>query len=629
MLQELRTTRWALVGVVLAAFGMLAACGGGGGSGSDDGSDNDLVLVKFQLVDRAGNPTGGMGSENAYRNNMLRFTFSAPVDAATVTDRTIRIGIPSGGSLFVTAPGKFHVDGNVVTFDPTTTDTGMRPFGLLADATYSVMVNGLPDPLTIMSGEGKAVMSAFSTTFTTTDLYLPDLDQPSILSVAPTPQADIPADRFSAEAQDIWVPSAGDVQVTFSEAMNPGTFDPATSFRVVNLDRSRDVLGTFRWSEDAKTVTMRPTFGFGRGPYIIEVALSVDLTDLAGNAISNPQTWQFLTEFDPTAVNEGLVEEYFDDNLFEDTAFVPTGAAGKAAWNPATDQGMLASTFGNSTTTVPNPPGPVSGNVIPMGTGTFMNMWCQMWYRSADVGNAGTISGYKARTGTWSLAPNAICQGFTVNIGHNTASGGLTMTRAGNFVGTPVTAINNVTWTLPATMTANSLYSFPAFTTAFGYNGTDNLVVDVSKTSITLQQDWGVYSGWGSGTTRVFGYPATGTTASGSSINYTYQCALDFRTERSMAQSTWYKTESDSPMYLDPILSPTEHPPGTEAVVTFQGTADDGSGNPDPTATSVWTDDVSDLDGFEYIRFQASFKANLGTGVGPKISEIVIPYIFF
>ncbi len=615
----------------LAATLLFAACGGGGGSGSDDGSDNDLVLVKFQLVDREGNPTGGSGSTNAYRNNKLRFTFSAPVMRSTVTDRTITIGIPSGANLFVTAPGMFEVDGNVVTFDPTVTANGERPFGLLENSTYTVSVSGLPDPLTITSTEDKAVLSTYTTSFTTTDLYLPDLDQPSIVSISPAAQVDIPDDRFSTEAQDIWVLSSADVAVTFSEAMNPATFDPATSFKVINTDRNRDVLGTFRWSEDAKTVTLRPTFGFGRGPYIIEVALSVDLTDLAGNAIANPQTWQFLTEFDITAVNEGLVEEYFDDNVFEDTTFVPTGAAGKAKWNPATDAGMLASTFGNSTTTVPNPPGPVSGNVIPMGTGTFMNMYCMMWYKSADVGNAGTISGYKARTGTWSLAPNAICQGFTVKIGHNTAAGGLTTAnpRTGNFVGTPVTAINNVTWTLPATMTQNSLYAFPAFTQAFGYNGNDHLVVDVAKTSITLQQDWGVYSGYGGGTSRVFGYPSTGTTSSGSSLNYTYQCALDFRTERSMAQSLWYKAESDSPVFLEPILAPTEQPPGTEAAVTYQGAIDDGAGNPDLTVLSTWTDDATDLDGYEYIRFQASFKANLGTGIGPKISEIVIPYIFF
>jgi len=616
--------------LALALLGALCgACGGGGGSGgSDDGSDNDLVLVEFALVDLAGNPTGGTGTTNAYRNNRLEFTFSAPLDESTVNDRTIQIGIPSGTNLFLTTPGTFSVDGNRVYFDPTRTATGPRPFGLEPNSTYSVSVFGVPDPKTITSVEGKPVLSTFTTTFVTTDLYLPDLDQPRILSIYPAAQSDIPADRFSPEAQDIWVKSGDDVIVEFSEAMNPATFDQETSFVVINMDRNREVFGTFLFNDDATRVSLRPTFGFGRGPYLIRVSLTTDLTDLAGNAIANPQSWEFLTEFDETAINEGLVEEYFDDNSAEDTAFVPPGAQGIAAWNPATDPGKLASTFGTRTITMPCAPGG-SSNWIPLGASSWVSCRFQCWYRPTELGNAGTISGLSFFAGS-TFTQGAVLTNFIVKAGHTNTT--LTPgTFDNNFtVGAPITMLNGVTYTMPSNMVYNSPAAFPPLEKSFGFNGTNNLVIDLGKASVTGNgSTWSCRSGFDSNVRRIWNTSQSSGSSNGSDTGYTYPWVVSFRTEDSMAQSLWFRTESQDPVYLDPIVAPTEQPAGTETMIEYQGAADDGNDNPDPGTYSSFVESPTVLEGSEYIRFRATFKANLGSGQGPKIEEIVIPYLFF
>lgn len=633
--------RGLLLVAVIATLTLLPACGGGGSSGGGK-NDNDLVVVKFALIDQVGQPTGATGTENAYRNNRLTLTFSEKLDPSTVSDRTIQIGIPSGTNLFLTAQGRFLVDGNVVTFDPTVTVMGApHPFGFEPNSVYSVIVKGLPDAKTLLTVQGKPVLSPFATTFTTTDQYLPDLDQPRVVGISPPSLDPVPADRYGPEAQAVWVNSRADVVVEFSEAMNPATFDSTTSFRVNNLDRGgREVFGTFRFSDDAKTVTFRPTFGFGRGPYVIQVALSVGITDLAGNPIGNPQQWVFLTEFDPSAVNEGLIEEYFDDNAYEDTAFTPPGAEGIAQWNPFSDPGVLASTFGTRILTVPCPAGG-SSNYIPLGGSSWVSCRFQSWYKASELGQAGTIVGLAFPVGSV-ITQGAVMTNFIVQCGHSNK----TLTPgpfAANFnVGVgPITVINGATWTMPTDMVYNQWTwylatkggeaNYASLEKGFPFDGTNNLVVDVGKSSVTGSGNtWSCRSGWDSNTRRIWNTSQSSSSSSGSDTGYTYPYLVSFRTERSMAQSLWYRTESADPVYLEAIISPTEQPPGTETIVVFQGAMDDGSGHAADLGTVTgWTSDILDLDGHQYVRFRATFTANLGTGVGPKLNDIVIPYIFF
>jgi hypothetical protein len=247
------------------------------------------------------------------------------------------------------------------------------------------------------------------------------------------------------------------------------------------------------------------------------------------------------------------------------------------------------------------------------------------------MGNAGTVSGYKyfLYSGSAGLTPTLI--GMTVQMGHSKTQGcpfAANAQRSASFAGTPVTVISNKDLSVPS-VSAGTPISFPAFDKSFGYDGSSSMIVDVQKKNGTGSNTyWSIASGNSNGA-RGYGNPSSRTTIAGVTFNYLYQCVFDFRTEASMAQSLWYVTESNDPTYLESVVSPTEQPPGTETVVEYQGAHDDGTGLPDAATYTTWTQDITDLDGFQMLRFRVRFTANLGTGIGPALEEIVIPYIFF
>ena len=93
--------------ILLALSISVAGCGGGGGAskGSIEGYiDQDLALTTFLIVEENPNGTvtqiGGPNSTNVLRDARLQFTFNTPVDIGSVNDRTLRVGIPTGGGLF-------------------------------------------------------------------------------------------------------------------------------------------------------------------------------------------------------------------------------------------------------------------------------------------------------------------------------------------------------------------------------------------------------------------------------------------------------------------------------------------------------------------------------------------------
>jgi hypothetical protein len=409
--------------------------------------------------------------------------------------------------------------------------------------------------------------------------------------------------------------------------VNPATFDPKTSFQVTNLDRNREVFGVFRYSDDAKTVTFRPTFGYGRGPYVIRVEVTVELTDLAGNAIANPQQWDFLTEYDPTAVNEGLVEEYFDDNSQEDTTFVGPNGEATATWNDQLTPGTLSSVFGVSAVYSPPQQNVTSGVFPSIGTGTWANARAQVLNTGTELNQAaGTITQvyWRPYSGTYTASGN-VWTGLTIKLGMSNLTS-LTSTFANNFnVGSPVTMANSVTYTVP--VNTGTTYLLLPTTNNLAYNGTDGLVFDLAKTGSTASSNaaWGFVNSF----SGRYMYATPSTATNGSLVTYWVLAQFGFRTEFSMAQSDWYQCDSEDPMFLDPVIAPTDQPAGTEATISFEGAEGDGNGQVDPTTETGFVDDVPDLDGNEYIRFRVRFTANLGTGVGPMIEEVLIPYIFF
>jgi hypothetical protein len=313
------------------------------------------------------------------------------------------------------------------------------------------------------------------------------------------------------------------------------------------------------------------------------------------------------------AWSEGLIAETFATNDKEDEDFTPT-AGGLAEWNPAEDPGKLVSTWGATSRKLPNPHGGSSSNHIPLSNGSWANYFCQTWYKNTLVGAAGTISGFKYVSGSSS-------------IGRAT---GLSTTRSANFnVGSPVTVINGVTHTLPKSIPARSPVSYPKFTKTFYYDGKSHLTVDTAKTNGTLACTCGYWSGYGKEYMRMYGTPWNKTTGS-ASTGTMYQCVLEFRTAISMARSLFYRTDSDAPDFLTPIVEPTEQPAGTKVVIEYQGAqADPLTGDPNPLTYTTWTEDPTGILNSRFLRFRVTFTANLTTEKGPALDRIQIPYHYF
>jgi hypothetical protein len=90
-----------------------------------------------------------------------------------------------------------------------------------------------------------------------------------------------------------------------------------------------------------------------------------------------------------------------------------------------------------------------------------------------------------------------------------------------------------------------------------------------------------------------------------------------------------YGVKSD---YLDPIVDPTVQIGGATLLLEFYGaTKIDASSNrslPNLSFPVVnWTTNIHDCDGFPYIRWRASLRANLSTGFVTKIRSIWIPLV--
>jgi len=120
------------------------------------------------------------------------------------------------------------------------------------------------------------------------------------------------------------------------------------------------------------------------------------------------------------------------------------------------------------------------GNQVPFGIGTFGDVTSQALYTPTDVGGSGRITKLRFQNSLANAGP-ITCPNTTVRLGHSSLAT-LTTTFANNTNrGTPVVVFNNATVTVPAAAGA----SFDiALTTPFDYNGVDNLVVQVDRTTV-------------------------------------------------------------------------------------------------------------------------------------------------
>src|SRR5690349_2564653 len=97
---------------MVAASAVLAGTAALGAGASSADAKGNLIVKRFLLGRLEANTntfiaTGGRGTTNAFRDNVIQFVFTAPVDFNTLNPRTVKIGVPSGPVLFIDAQGTF------------------------------------------------------------------------------------------------------------------------------------------------------------------------------------------------------------------------------------------------------------------------------------------------------------------------------------------------------------------------------------------------------------------------------------------------------------------------------------------------------------------------------------------
>lgn len=303
------------------AVGVAAtSCGGGG-----KGAAKPMVLVEFQLVDRALVPSFPTGVLALPRNAQIIFQFSELVDPTSVNDQTIAIRY---GPQFQSIPkGAFQVDGDRVIFDPTVTRQGTpNPFGLDPVTQYNVELPAAGDGGGVIENlDNDPLLTSFFTNFVTSDGYLRELVPPTLTRIYFIPDRD----PFTLE-----VPGNAIMAFEFSEAMDPSTFQLASGGTVTASDgvdvrwsdlspdpnvnftagvENVPVPGSFTHDASARTYFFKPLFSFGSAGQKLIFTASVfqALKDLSGNNLVNPRSeGPFKADGQGTATGKVLAESF-------------------------------------------------------------------------------------------------------------------------------------------------------------------------------------------------------------------------------------------------------------------------------------------------------------------------------
>jgi large repetitive protein len=201
------------------------------------------------VVLQASPPNGftGVGT-----NSRVRLLFNEPINGASIGGVTLK----QGSSVIATTATLFDGDQGIQLLP-------LRP--LTPNTTYTVNVTGVLD---ITGNAQTSFPSQSFTTGTGTDLV-----QPAIVSNNPSNVAGVPVTTA--------------VQIVFSKAMDPASFDPGNSFTLV--DSSNNIVpATITFSPDYTTATLQPKANLTGGGAIYYVFISYfsNAYDLAGNRVT-------------------------------------------------------------------------------------------------------------------------------------------------------------------------------------------------------------------------------------------------------------------------------------------------------------------------------------------------------
>jgi len=669
---------------------MVSACSGNNETPAEF-DPTEIALIRVEPAD---------GESSVPRNRGVRMTFNAAVLPESVNDQSVIIR--TGGTFQTRPEGSFLILGATVEFDPKVTQTGGAnaagfPAGVqvLVEIPLKVAGDGIPannfvqniegNPITIASGDN---LLSFTTGAGWDD---PVPGPPGVLGLEFTPGA-------NPNGQ---VPPSAAVTVVFSEAVDPSSIVLGKNvFLTNNTDTApifqQDIPSITFFDGSLTRYTFLPVFGFGQGPFNILVNFidpdqpdtfdPVNLpTDLGGNRIQNFTFFQtFDTQFDPSAVNTGLLREDFTslvqrdaantDALWGDDATFPFALVGQPITNRIQNVNITAIVgISGGFTAIDNPPtgggigeedycpnqdpmvGPdslIGQGVPPSSAGRrTMNL-----YRQAELGASGTVIrvawGPESDATFASTYPNV-----SVRLGHHQVG---TSFSAGSFnaefdVDGFVTVVNRVDYVVPQRFDVNGAppddgyLDWPALESFFDFDGINDVIVDVEAqegtTFQTIRMFWAVNQAFGTCTcVFTFGCAANNsigqrhvTTTFGADLPDppnnpafgflnpfpgVYVMQFELAKLRSDAQSLYYDTLADAPDYLSPIINPLVQQGGATVSFTWSASAD-GIVEDVP-----FSPNIDDSDGFRFLRFHVVMRSNLFTQGRPRVELIEVPFTF-
>ncbi|MEN8149199.1 MAG: Ig-like domain-containing protein [Planctomycetota bacterium] len=677
------SVRLVLLLAVVATVGIpIVGCGAGSTGQSGTPADEALFVTYFNLNNRT----------DVYRNGLLQVDFSAPVKKSSLTIRTFRILTGSTSSMPVEGAlirgGTYGMPGDAATvfFDPTRSQSQVdrypentpldlikrdRPFGFEALANHRVY---LPAPPTVqkslLNKAGKPIIKEYVASFSTSELYAPELDQPSFIGMNGSGQLGFVPER----ASDGSVAFDAEIILEFDEPIAQASMNPGVTVLVKNEDvldylgRPIDVPGTLKPSNDGLRYYFSPSFHYGTGPYRISVTTTFDIKDLAGNPLSNPKKLVFTTQFNPDVDTISNLTEDFDTNTYEDT---DPSIVDRAEWNTVNEGRLVGGEITTSTVIVHyDGDGVQTRNLLvdfPLVSLTASTACPRAWadgcrvmmsYEAGD--DLGNVTGAVTQI-YWGPSSNALFaakhENIQIRLGHTTNgnavlgkkfdpnfTNGVPLAHYDGEYSIPQDADVNIP---PGTITAiTNHWAWPTITNPFDYNGADHLVVDFQMDSAPdcqTMRTW--FHGLSTSPDYVGIRSLLGLTKTAVESNFPdafypdgypmiYDSAFVFRRRVTNAQSKFYDTAQGMPNYGEPILSPPVQSGGASYTIEFQGA--DGMPHPsnpfriipDPLTYTSWGTNIDVADFHRFIRFRIELKANLISETVPVFDQVQMPFSF-
>ncbi|MBI1853709.1 MAG: hypothetical protein HYR85_25520 [Planctomycetes bacterium] len=665
--------------IPLATF---TGCGGGGGGGGSSGVSNGgpLELVAFEQDERT----------DVSRNQPLTFTFSTSIDpqSVSVDGFQIRSGLD-------VVQGRVVVNGNQLTFYPTVllddrndynppNDPPINGVGLLASTQYHVVAIA-NSPFSMRSRNGSPLANTFSASFMTNNSFLPEdpgispriVGDPIIFPERIVPGGSFFGDPNVPSSLPLFDPTSIRITVQFSEAMDPGRFNPFTTFTLVKPPEfnppagdpnnpscalpplGAPILGNIEPSPDATSFTFEPLFSLGdrlctSDPFVLKFSVSPDLTDLAGNSLvddsgqplTEPFVFYFTTRDKPgepnffvtnetfsTTTNRGSPNDFFHPNTARWTG------NGFLEGNPVTRRTVTVADA-ESTFNLPQPL-TSAGNRL------------QMLYFRDNFNNGSTGPGVESFISmSWGPKSNYVFASIypliTLKLGHtrSTVSQGLQATFDVNFQGftNNPTTVYSGPYEVRNQLT-QQWQAWPQFAQDFEYSGSSAVVWE-ANVAPALDPNTSTYQLFRNTSTaptpgrRIYDVYNNDTAACppanppGCAENTFYHQQFVLATKKSFGVSRYYDSAITNPDYTRPLVVFDANRGGACLpnqqigcfVLTWEGADATSGGQVDANTATGFSTDINIADGHRFIRFEITLNGNPFTGVVPIIDSISFAY---